>query len=51
MRWTFSEIRTDSFHWTGERAPDGENWHLEVDIRARRRSPYGGRARAFFGSV
>ena len=37
MRWTFSEIRPDSFHWTAERAADGKNWRKEVDIRARRR--------------
>ena len=36
MRWIFSEIRPDSFHWTGERAPDDRNWRREVDIRARR---------------
>jgi len=36
MRWTFTEIETDSFHWTGERAPDGRSWRQEADIRARR---------------
>ena len=36
MRWTFSEIKPDSFHWTGERAPDDRTWRREVDIRARR---------------
>ena len=36
MRWTFSEIETVSFHWTGERAADDRQWRREVDIRARR---------------
>jgi hypothetical protein len=36
MRWVFSEIEKDAFHWTGERAPDDRNWRREVDIRARR---------------
>jgi hypothetical protein len=36
MRWVFSEIEPNSFHWTGERAPDDRNWRREVDIRARR---------------
>lgn len=36
MRWTFSEIEPDLFHWTAERAPDGRSWRKEVDIRARR---------------
>ena len=36
MRWMFSEIQPDSFHWTAERAPDDQNWRKEVDIRARR---------------
>jgi hypothetical protein len=35
-RWTFSEIQSDSFHWTAEYAPDEKNWRREVDIRARR---------------
>jgi hypothetical protein len=36
MRWTFSDIQPESFHWTGERAADGKSFRLEVDIRARR---------------
>jgi hypothetical protein len=36
MRWTFSEIEPDSFHWTAERAADERTWRREVDIRARR---------------
>jgi hypothetical protein len=36
MRWNFSEIRPDSFHWTAERAADDRNWRREADIRARR---------------
>lgn len=36
MRWVFSDIEPDSFHWTGERAPDNCNWRREVDIHARR---------------
>jgi hypothetical protein len=36
MRWIFSDIEPDSFHWTAERAPDDTNWRREVDIRARR---------------
>jgi hypothetical protein len=39
MRWTFSEIQSDSFHWKAERSPDEKNWRREVDIRARRLSP------------
>jgi hypothetical protein len=37
MRWTFSEIERDSFHWTAERSLDDRNWRKRVDIRARRR--------------
>ena len=36
MRWVFSEIEPNSFHWTAERAPDDRTWRREVDIRARR---------------
>ena len=35
-RWTFSEIKPDSFHWTAEHASDDRTWRCEVDIRARR---------------
>jgi hypothetical protein len=36
MRWTFSEIEPDSFHWTAEHSMDDEHWRKVVDIRARR---------------
>lgn len=36
MRWKFTEIQQDSFHWTAERSRDKNNWHKEVDIHARR---------------
>jgi hypothetical protein len=36
MRWVFSEIQPDSFHWFAERAPDDHGWRREVDIHARR---------------
>ena len=37
-RWTFSEIKGDAFHWTGEAlAAAGRSWTLEGDFRARRR--------------
>ena len=36
MRWVFSEIEPNSFHWTAERAPVEGRWRREVDIRARR---------------
>jgi hypothetical protein len=36
MRWTFSQIERDSFHWTAERIADDKNWRRQVDIRARR---------------
>ena len=36
MRWVFSEIQPDSFHWTAERTTDERTWRREVDIRARR---------------
>ncbi len=37
MRWVFSEIQPDSFHWTAEHASDDRSWRREVDIRAHRR--------------
>jgi hypothetical protein len=39
MRWTFADIRPDSFHWTAERALDGKSWRQEVDICAGRLAP------------
>jgi hypothetical protein len=36
MRWVFSEIQPDAFHWTAERTVDDRNWRREVEIRARR---------------
>lgn len=37
IRWTFSEIRADSFRWQGHAlAGDGHTWRLEVDIHFRR---------------
>jgi hypothetical protein len=36
MRWIFSEIEPDSFHWMAERTLDDRTWRREVDIRARR---------------
>ena len=36
MRWIFSDIQPNSFHWTSERAADERTWRREVDIRARR---------------
>ena len=37
IRWIFSEITPDSFHWTGEALqPDGQTWKLEGEFRAKR---------------
>ena len=37
LRWSFTEIERDSFHWRGEVSTDGgASWRLQVDIRARR---------------
>jgi hypothetical protein len=38
IRWTFSEIRAESFRWQGHALEDdGVTWRLEVDIQFRRR--------------
>ena len=43
LRWRFTEIRPDSFHWLGEVSADGgATWRMQVDVFARRsglRSP------------
>jgi hypothetical protein len=37
IRWTFSDIRAESFRWQGHILGfDGQTWQLEVDIRFRR---------------
>lgn len=37
IRWRFTEITGDSFHWLGERSRDGgASWQLQADFRARR---------------
>jgi hypothetical protein len=37
IRWTFSEVTTDSFRWRGERLePDGKTWRLQVEFRGKR---------------
>lgn len=38
LRWRFSNITKDAFHWTGHYSKDGgDNWILEQDMHARRR--------------
>lgn len=36
MRWTFTDIKPDSFHWMAEHSTDLTHWRKVVDIRARR---------------
>jgi hypothetical protein len=36
MRWTFTGITDESFHWTAERISDNREWRRELDIQARR---------------
>ena len=37
LRWRFTAITPESFHWIGERSADeGVTWRLQVDILARR---------------
>jgi hypothetical protein len=37
IRWSFSEITTNSFRWTGEISDDeGASWRLNVEFSARR---------------
>ena len=40
MRWSFQEIKQDSFHWTGEASSDqGKTWHLGTEFFAVRMKP------------
>jgi hypothetical protein len=37
VRWSFTEITSDSFRWLGERSPDGgTTWQLQAEFFARR---------------
>ena len=37
VRWRFTEITPDSFHWLGERSSDGgANWQLQAEYFAKR---------------
>ena len=37
IRWIFTEITQDSFHWIGESLmPDSKAWKLEGEFRAKR---------------
>ena len=39
LRWTFSEMKPDSFHWQGEKSHDGgKTWKVEEDHHMKRRS-------------
>jgi hypothetical protein len=38
MRWSFNNIRPDSFRWLGEKSVDGgKTWSLEQEMHVRRR--------------
>ena len=37
LRWSFTKIKPDSFHWLGEVSGDGgANWRLQVEVLAQR---------------
>jgi len=37
VRWSFAQIRPDSFRWTGERSRDnGDTWQLQAEFFAKR---------------
>lgn len=38
VRWIFSDVTADTFHWRNERSTDGgHTWHLDQEVDARRR--------------
>ena len=37
LRWTFSEITADTFHWRNEILEPGGDWRLQQEMRVRRR--------------
>jgi hypothetical protein len=38
LRWSFHEIRSNSYRWSGESSTDGEKWSLVHEMRATRRA-------------
>lgn len=38
IRWIFTDIRADRFHWRGEASLDGGTWICETEFFARRRN-------------
>lgn len=38
IRWMFTRITADSFHWLNQESEDGTTWRLEQDMLARRRA-------------
>lgn len=40
LRWSFSDIEPDAFHWRAEASSDGgASWRLQVEVFARREAP------------
>ncbi|MFF5019392.1 hypothetical protein [Streptomyces sp. NPDC001165] len=37
VRWTFTDITAETFHWRNERSADGgHTWRLDQEVSARR---------------